>query len=264
MSQVGPVALSSRADAVHLKVLLYGASGAGKTVFCCASQQFNTFVFDVDDGAESAAAFKGDPAHGTQSTRKDNVVTWRVTSAADFDAAFAWLSANSQHFQLVVLDTATELQRLLLGEICKKNKQLVPNQACWGEILVTMENIARSFRHLPFHVIWTAHEKGYEDKDMARVTWRPNFSGDFAIQYAKHFGEIWRYVVSDNPVEDPVTKRVSYQAVRAVNTSKDGVTEAKDRSQGLDKWEIPNIDSIFSKAITAIQTKGETTTDGCN
>ncbi len=131
--------------------------------------------------------------------------------------------------------------------------------ACWGEILVVMENIARTFRHCNFHVVWTAHEKGFEDKDTGRVSWKPNFAGDFAIQYAKHVGEIWRYVVQDQQVQDTASKAVSYTQIRALNCHKDAVTEAKDRSQSLDKWEIPCLDRLISKCVTAVQiAQGET------
>lgn len=257
MSQSGPVSLSQRSNFPWMKAVVYGASGVGKTVFTCASQHYTTFVFDVDDGAESAAAFKGDPQHGTQATRRDHVLTWRINSSADFDAAYAWLIANQSQFQLVVIDTATELQRLVMGEICQKHKKLVPDQQCWGEILVWMERVARLFRHLPFHVTWVAHEKGLENKDTGRTSWKPNFSGDFAIQYAKHFGLIARYVVTDQQQKDPATEKVSYVPVRALNCQKDECNEAKDRSQALDKWEVPNIDNLIYKWVTAIQQRSE-------
>ncbi len=261
MSQTGPVTLAQRAQYPYVKAVIYGASGVGKTVFCCNTQQMNVFLFDVDDGAESACAFKGDPAYGTQATRTENVVAWRVNSSQDFDAGYAWLMANRESFQLVVIDTATELQRLLMGEICKKHRKLVPDQQCWGEILVTMEGIARTFRHLDLHVIWVAHEKGVENKDTGRVTWKPNFAGDFAIQYAKHFSLIARYVVTDLQVEDPVTKKISYEPMRALNTNKDETNEVKDRSQALLKWELPNLDHIIAKYVSGVQANREVSSE---
>jgi hypothetical protein len=253
MSQAGPITLAQRATNTHVRALVYGASGVGKTVFACASQRYVTLLLDVDDGAQSAAAFKGDPDHGTGATRRDAVITWRVTSSEDFDAAIKWLAANQQRVGLVVVDTATELQRLLMAEVCSRNKRVIPDQKCWGEMLILMEGIARSMRHVPVHVVWTAHEKGYTDVDSGRVEWKPNFAGDFAVQYAKHFDLILRYVVQDQQTEEPNTKRLAYKSVRALNCNRDAVTEAKDRFQVLPKWIHPNLDDIIEKCVTTLK-----------
>lgn len=252
-----PVPLSQRSRSPWRRGVVYGASGVGKTVFATGSQYYNTFIFDVDDGLDSAASFRGNAQHGVLPCRQANVVPWPVTKRQDFDEGFAWLMPRIQHFPIVVIDTATELQRLILEEVCEKFKIEVPHQAAWGVILYVMESIARAFRHMPCHVLFLAHETEREDPEVKRLTRQPAFQGAFGQQYAKHFSLICRYFVQDVQQKDPVTGLISYSPVRLLNCHKDQVTHAKDRSGGLDKFEVPNLDNMLGKMVRSVLAHGE-------
>lgn len=231
--------------AAHFKALIYGSTGVGKSVFCGASQYLRTFFIDVDIGIDSVRA--------NPTTRWDLVHVAQVRCQADFFKAYDFIEANCSQYDLVVVDTVTELQRLILQELVGASsiKKMYADQRDWGTILLVMEHFARKFRGLPLHVIWTAHENHELDPDTQRYMYVPSFQGQFKMQYGKHFGNIARYQLFDEQKkgENNTTQTITH---RFLNCQRDQATEAKDRSSSLEKYEPPNIDTVIGKVVSAI------------
>jgi hypothetical protein len=236
-----------------IKMVIYGSTGVGKTVFCGQSQRYRTFIFDVDDGAFAAATWRGNPNLGIPGTRRDLVDVWPTRSREDFQAGFDWLVKYQQHYGLAVVDTATELQRQILREVATRFKLETPDQRTWGVGLNAMEAIAASFRHLPMHVIWVCHEIEKDDPELHRTMYRPSFQGAFATAYAKHFTLIARYCLFDNIIRDANGAMIGTDTQRWLNCERDQTTHAKNRGGFLNKWELPNLDAIIDKMVQACQ-----------
>lgn len=233
-----------------IKSVIYGGTGVGKTVFCCQSQQFKTFVFDVDDGAYAASTWLGNPAMGAPATRRDLVDVWPVRSRQEFVAGFDYLTRRADQYQLVVVDTATELQRVVMREV---TRGALPDQQAWGKGLNAMEELTTMFRHLNMHVIFAAHEIEKEDQELRRLMFRPSFQGAFGSTYARHFSLIARYCLIDTLTLDQNGVVVGTGTARWLNCERDQVTHAKNRGGGLDKWEPPVLDYIINKMVAAAQ-----------
>src|SRR5687768_10584059 len=127
-----PYSLDQASIDTFWKIVIYGGTGVGKTVLSCGSQKRRTFVFDVDRGIQSAASFPG--------IKRDLIHAWPIASREDFAQAFQWLVQHHQHYQLAVVDTASELQNLVLGEQLNRSKHIVPERPDYHVILSMMED----------------------------------------------------------------------------------------------------------------------------
>ncbi len=241
----GPVSLA-QIEQPWVKMIVFGRSGVGKTVFSLGSQYFRTFVFDVDDGCISGKMWPR--------CRQDQVDIWPVRTKADFDEAFTWFCQNVQNYGLAVVDTATELQQQVIREAAKQRKAAIPDQQAWGIALGAMEAIATGFHHLPCHVVWTCHETEKEDQEQRRVMFRPSFQGAFQTSYAKHFSAILRLCLQDfavNGVDAAGQAVVQYATHRLLHCDGSQTTHAKNRGGALAEWENPDVDTVLGKMIYA-------------
>jgi AAA domain len=224
--------------------MVYGGPGVGKTVLTSTSRKLRTFVFDVDDGTVSTKTWAA--LHGI-----DNDVTIaEVRSKADFLDAHDQLVRRIREFDLVVVDTATELQRLILREI--QGSTSVLDQRGWGIGLTAMEKIVSAFRFLPAHVIWTAHEMSKPDAEGMPERYRPSFQGAFKNEHEKHWSIIGRYVLVTK-VEKIESGEKAIVQKRAIDFGPTPTAVTKDRSGFLsrDRFVEPNIDTIFEMLAAA-------------
>lgn len=250
----GPVSLESIVSP-FVSMLIYGKPGVGKTVFGGGSQVFRTFIFDVDKGTLSLASSKTSQrltANGYPPIHKELIKAWPVSTYSDFEEGLRWFIANEKQFDLVLIDTGTELQRMLVDEIMRKNKHVIPDQRDWGMALTSMEYLTRTLRDMRKHVIMLAHETYSTDQQTLITTHYPNFKGQFAKDYAKHFSVIARYMMIDQQIRNPDGTMAS-QTLRFLNCHPDPMSDAKDRSSSLEKYELPILDNVMSKILSAIQ-----------
>lgn len=240
-TQVGPRKLSDISTRFW-KGLVYGPPGVGKSIFSCGSKSMRTFVIDVDDGMNSVHAHR---IRNKMST--DLITVWTIQSVEEFDKAVDYAVANLDKYDLVVVDSATELQRLVVKEVSEAANILVPGQREWGIIRTLMENPTVRFRYLPIHFLLTAHEIYKFDPDFNRDVYRPSFDGRYAFEYAKHLSYICRYVIYHQKGPNGPDGKPTSVLVRALNFGPDPFCHYKDRSGMMNQWELPDIDAILEK-----------------
>ncbi len=240
-----PVPLRELASG-QFSACVYGPPGVGKTTFACGSQKFRTMVLEIDQGTIASLCFTGDAATKIPGTRVDLVNGWRCTSFKDVLEAHGWLAANPSKYDLVVVDTATELQRMVLAEILAKTQGDVVDQRGWGIALSMMDELTRAFKHLGKHLIFNAHEIQKDDEYERRAMYQPSFQGAFSHMYARHFSVIMRYVLGSVEETDAAGAR-HLVITRALQCHKDKFSHAKDRFSALNMWERPFIDAIIDK-----------------
>ena len=237
----GPIKLSELNN-LYWKGCVYGPPGVGKSIFAGGSSKLRTAIIDVDNGMQSVKAYR--KRHGMS---EDNISIFAIKSVADFDAAVSWISVNIKDFDLVVVDSMTELQRLIVGEISEQAKMIVPGQREWGIIRTLMENPTVRFRYMPVHFLMTAHEINKFDPDFGRDVWRPSFDGRYAFEYAKHLSYICRYVIYHKDGPKGADGKPTSVLVRALNFGPDPYAHTKDRSGMMRRWEEPSLDDILAK-----------------
>jgi hypothetical protein len=154
-----------------LKLLLFGPSGAGKTVFAGTAQDdprtSPTLVLDLEGGIDSLVGRAID--------------TVRIKSWDDYAAAAKLIEQGT--YRSVVLDSLSELQLYALNTILEKEaanrreKDLL-DQRDYGRGLVQMRRFVRTWRDVDLHVVMTALSKEILDPREGTVL-VPKFSGQF-------------------------------------------------------------------------------------
>lgn len=219
----------------HYTGLLYGRPGVGKTITACTSQYLRTAYIDVEDGSLSIFS----------DWRPLINPGWKIAKANSievFDQCLEWVVSNIHLFDLLVIDTATEVQRHAVHSLSKNRKPPTPTLQDWGTSLIRLEALARLCRALPIHTVWLCHEM----VDGGVI--RPAFQGQFGtLLYHKHFDFIGRIFAHETPSHDGTT--IVQRYLSAMTTPQ---WETKDRSGGLpDFMLLPTEEQVYQKQSLA-------------
>lgn len=145
----------------HVKVLVYGANGSGKTRFAATAPA--CLIIDITEQGTRSATGSG--------ARKIEVDTW------DDVGHLYWLLASGKtKFQSVALDTITGLQGLAMSKVLDDaesrdpaRESRMPDKRTYGRAGELMRGMLYAFRNLPMHVIFTAQERQVKDDDTGEV-----------------------------------------------------------------------------------------------
>jgi len=210
-----------------IKMLVYGASGAGKTVLC------GTMPSPLIISAEQ----------GLLSLRGKAIPVITVTTAAEVDAALEWCRKNAakQGIQSIALDSISEIVEKVLFSERAKTKD--PRQA-YGAMADRAIKMVKDFRDLQgFHVLVIAKQTVGKDPMTGMEKASPDAPGQQvgpALPYI--FDEVF-HAFTDKDANGDV-----YHALR---THAAFNAEAKDRSGALDEIEYPDITNIIAKIKAA-------------
>lgn len=221
-------------DRRGIKILVYGASGAGKTR-AIETLPGRVLIASAEAGLLSLA-------QGTDSARLDVV---EITSIDGLREVHRVVSKAGHGYDWVVLDSVSEIAETCLVELKKKNPD---PRAAYGAIQDEIGGILRAFRDLDVGVYFSAKEAREKDEATQRVSYgimMPGAKLGLAIPYI--FDEVFRLVVvDDKDAETGVVERV-----RWLLTASDSKNTAKDRSGVLDPYEPCDLGAIAAKIKAA-------------
>ncbi len=144
-----------------LNMMVYGASGAGKTTLASTAADLGKILY-VD--AEAGAQF-------VDEKRAKNIDLVEMKNIETLDEVLK--PENHKEYTTIVLDSITEIMKKLVDEI--KGGKDSPTLQDWGKIINNMESYFRKFRDLNKHVILVAMETEKEDDNT--ILKRPSLSG---------------------------------------------------------------------------------------
>jgi phage nucleotide-binding protein len=208
-------------SAEGVKMLVYGAAGAGKTSL------IKTLPQPIVLSAEG----------GLLSIQDADLPYLEIASMDDLREAWVWLgTAEGMGYQSVALDSISEIAEVCLNTEKKATKD--PRQA-YGAMQEQMADVIRAFRDLPGrHVLMTAKLEKSQD-EMARILYAPSMPGNKTGQSLPYF--------FDEVLALRVERDADGNTQRALMCDGDGSWLAKDRSGKLDAWEAPDLGAIINK-----------------
>jgi phage nucleotide-binding protein len=209
-----------------VKMLIFGASGAGKTTSIATLPA--PIILSAEGGLLSLAGA--------------DIPFIEISSMADLMEAYTWLTTSSEAsgFESVALDSISEIAEVCLNAEKKATKD--PRQA-YGAMQEQMTDLIRAFRDLPGkHVLMTAKVEKSQD-EMGRMLYAPSMPGQKLGQQLPYF--------FDEVLALRVERDADGNTQRAFMCDSDGMWTAKDRSGKLSAWMEPNlsvvIDTIMGK-----------------
>lgn len=222
---------------LNLKSLLYGPSGSGKTSTARTLDPKRTLIVSAESGLLplSDLSFK----------------VYEVESWDDFGAIWRELQTPEAQaaYDNVFVDSLTEI-----GEICKvhivtkerpnvrgKIDKIYDDQLDlkdWSLYIEKMRRFIRSYRDLPYNIVFTALEAQDKDETTGAISHGPSLPGSKLSQALPgYFDEVFRLVIQK--AED---KQERYFLTELTEKS-----VAKDRSGKLNRLEMPDWTMVMQK-----------------
>lgn len=208
-----------------VKCVVYGPSGAGKTVLC------STAPTPVIISAEK----------GLLSLQHVHVAAIEVSGMPQMVEAYRWVtnSKEAKQFGTVCLDSATEIAEVVLADLKQRSRD--PRKA-YGELQDTVLTMFRDFRDLPGkNVVFTAKQNMNKDGATGQILYGPMMPGQVLPQQLPYF--------FDEVFQLAVGKDNNGNEFRALRTKRDMQNEAKDRSGRLAEWEPADLSHVFGKIL---------------
>lgn len=208
--------------AAGVKVLCYGAAGAGKTTL------IKTLPQPIVLSAEG----------GLLSIQDADLPYIEISSMEVLREAYQWLTSSDEAkaYQSVALDSISEIAEVVLNAEKKATKD--PRQA-YGAMQEQMADIIRAFRDLPGRHVYMSAKLEKTQDEMGRVLYAPSMPGNKTGQSLPYF--------FDEVLALRVEKDGEGNTQRALMCDSDGLWLAKDRSGKLSAWESPDLGAIISK-----------------
>ena len=205
-----------------VKVLCYGAAGAGKTSL------IKTLPNPIVLSAEG----------GLLSIQDADLPYIEITDMATLQEAYKWLteSADAKGFQSVALDSISEIAEVVLNAEKKATKD--PRQA-YGAMQEQMADIIRAFRDIGGKNVYMSAKLEKTQDEQGRILYGPSMPGNKTGQALPYF--------FDEVLALRVEKDAEGNTQRALMCDSDGLWLAKDRSGKLAAWEAPDLGAIIAK-----------------
>lgn len=237
-----------------IRLCLVGPSGSGKTGFMAQAKR-NLYLTTDPEGTFTAKAL---------GSTADEIV---CRTAQDFDEAYVWLAEGGhEEYDVVTIDNISESQKLYLYAAKEaalargaKSDPLVPDPSEYLRAQLAIVKAVKAFHDLPMHVVWTAHQKGWEDE-----FGEPFYS--MVLQGSK--GEIAQTVLGYMNINLFIEKmEKDNKEIRRFWATYKGPYRGKDRTQSVgrfkDNLDWPKLLELFEasqKKIAAEHNGSSTTT----
>ena len=205
-----------------VKVLCYGAAGAGKTSL------IKTLPNPIVLSAEG----------GLLSIQDADLPYIEITDMATLQEAYKWLteSADAKGFQSVALDSISEIAEVVLNAEKKATKD--PRQA-YGAMQEQMADIIRAFRDISGKNVYMSAKLEKTQDEQGRILYGPSMPGNKTGQALPYYFDLVLAL--------RVEKDADGNTQRALMCDSDGLWLAKDRSGKLAAWEAPDLGAIIAK-----------------
>jgi phage nucleotide-binding protein len=218
----------------HLKFLVYGAAGVGKT-YLARTLDGKALVLSCESGLSSLL-----------DTSMDYV---DIATVQDLRDAYVYLAKGEHDYKWVVLDSVSEMAEMALTESLAANKDA---RKAYGDMQESIIKLMRVFRSLPMNIYFSAKRK--QDNHDGVLKYAPAMPGATLTEkrpISHDFDYVFALVTGDK--KDP-----TQPAPRYLITEPDDehVAKARDPLHVLSPVEPADLGAIRAKIIASY--KGDT------
>lgn len=203
-----------------VKALVYGISGAGKTVLCSTAP--DPIIISAESGLLSIA--------------DKDIAYIEVSTLEDLYEAYSYVVSPECLHQTICLDSISEIAEKVLSTEKKSSKD--PRQA-YGSMQDQIADIIRAFRDIPHkNVLMTSKISSVKDEN-GIILYAPSMPGEKASQGLPYF--------FDEVFALRVERDEEGTVIRSLQTAPDGRYQAKDRSGKLPQWMEPDFTQVIDR-----------------
>lgn len=218
----------------HLKMMVYGGFGVGKTWFAGTSVQDKNLgpvlLVDCDGG--------GRTLQGKRQFKGIKIV--RMLDFRGFNKVYEMLDSNPGAWGTVIVDNLNEAHnmamKLQMAEVVKKDatrEPEVPSQREYGIVRAQIRKLITYFVNLDVNLIVTCHADLHKDDVDGRIYIRPAVAGKLHYEIPGLLGVVG-YLTADRVSAVKARKGGdNAQVVRTMHFQPHGRIDAKDQSDAL-------------------------------
>jgi hypothetical protein len=189
-----------------VKLLIYGQSGAGKTVFSAGAPK--PLVLDFDGKVSSAASY-----YSANAPEKLKQISYEnLTEQADGERPFRKFlrilkglreqaAAGKLEHDTIILDSLTLFLDAFMSDIIAENPGVkrpnnVPALQDYQILNLQFKDVMSKLLALPCHIIVVGHITSETNQETGKIFWKPLVPGKLADRLPQIFTEVYRaYVI---------------------------------------------------------------------
>ncbi len=235
----------------ELKVLVYGESGVGKTVFATTFPKPILF-FDFDDGRQT---YGGLPEIDYELYTEDPA-SRRPKAYQNFIKDLDKFGKDHDGYKTFVLDSTTFLQDAIINDIIG-TQGATPQGGItlpqWQIVTNRFADIFRKIKGYKANFVTVGHEQIIQDEVTGEIKILTVQAGrKFAAKAPLYFDEVYRCYV-DHKAKDSVTHKVQTSACKKYPARSRLNTQDKNGKIApiLDQYEPADFQTIMDKVVTA-------------
>lgn len=205
-----------------IKILVYGAPGAGKTRLCATCPR------PLILSAES----------GLLSVRKEQLPYIPIASIDDLYEAYDFCTGSEEmaQYDTICLDSVSEIAEQVLSNEKGLSKD---GRAAYGNLNERMNSLLRCFRDIPGKNVYFSAKMEYDKGADGVAMFRPSLPGKSLTQGIGYFFDEEFVLLAEKDKDGIVQRRLQ--------TTGDNSYEAKDRSGSLSLFEAPDLGAVIQK-----------------
>lgn len=204
---------TSKAHEDGVKILVYGASGAGKTTLIQTLP--DPFIVSTESGLLSIVG--------------NDFPVAEINSAEDLEKVYKHVLKIPN--QSICIDSITDIAETILGSY---HEEFVDGRQAYGKLNVIINKYIRLFRNLKEKNVYFTAKEGVTEINKILVKY-PAMPGKTLTQDLPYYFDEVLNIESDR------------KGVRKLITESSSLRVAKDRSGKLDKTELPDLGKIINK-----------------
>lgn len=219
------------AEHTFVNMLVYGASGSGKTRLIASAlpkeEHEKILILSAEGGLLSLMDF--------------SIPHIKISNFEELQEAYQFIHRGDHGFTWLCIDSISEIAELCLEQQKGIHGDSANGWATYGGMAEAMIGLLKGLRDLPINVYLSAQMTREKDGQGALI-YGPEMPGNkLSGKLPFLFDEVFRL--------HSVSSEDGKSVTRKLQTFKDTKSEAKDRSGKLAPWEDPNLLAITAKIL---------------
>ena len=208
----------------NINVLVYGRLSVGKTALIASCPK--PIIISSERGEITLKKYKV------------NIPILRVKTLQDLNEAYDYVESKAKKYRTVCIDSVTDIAESILPTILKENNN--DGRRAYPQLTSGMSEVIRKFRDTELNTFMIANAVLFEN-EAGITSVKASMPGAALTRFLGHAFDVVLYMGINDEDED------ENKHYRYLQTFLSSTVDAKDRTGNLNRFERPNMKTIFKK-----------------